>query len=90
MRMHRAPGVLPLWNNSDGTDSVIHVSELLSKVKGRTRCLAQSKDGSLISPRKLLKKAMMAWMPAADALVAMIAKHVPSPIEAQKLRAGVV
>jgi len=36
--------------------------------------------------KPLLKKVMQTWLPAADALLDMIVKHLPSPAKAQKYR----
>jgi sulfate adenylyltransferase subunit 1 (EFTu-like GTPase family) len=92
LRMHRACGVLPMkkLQQLSNLDKVAKVNELLSeKISGWSgrRLLGPKDDASTIEPRKLLKKAMMAWLPAADALVDMIAAHVPSPVCAQRLRA---
>ena len=83
--MHRVCGVLPREKKR-----VDKVNEILSeKIPGWSgrRLLGPNEDPSVIEPRKLLKKAMMAWLPAADALVDMIAMHVPSPVMAQRMRA---
>lgn len=93
MRMHRACCVLPwLKEEANDADPVTRAAGLLRKIPGLSgvRLLASDEDPTTIQPRKLLKKAMMAWLPAADALTAMIALHVPSPIRAQKLRAPIL
>jgi elongation factor 2 len=41
-------------------------------------------------PKKLMKAAMQAWIPAGDALVNLIYNHLPSPREAQKYRCEVL
>mmetsp|Transcript_34971 Transcript_34971/g.91548 ORF Transcript_34971/g.91548 Transcript_34971/m.91548 type:complete len:1076 (+) Transcript_34971:361-3588(+) len=43
-----------------------------------------------LAPRKVLKLAMAALLPAADALVEMIALRLPSPLEAQRSRVDVL
>jgi elongation factor 2 len=90
LRMHRVCGVLPMKKQQNGVDKITRVNQLISeKIPGWSgrRLLGSDDDASTIEPRKLLKKAMMAWLPAADALVDMIAAHVPSPACAQRLRA---
>jgi len=90
IRMHRLCGVLPMKKEpKDKLDRIAKVNELLSeKVMGWSRRkLLRGEDASTITPQELLKKAMMAWLPAADPLIDMIAEHVPSPVKAQKLRA---
>jgi len=46
------------------------------------------KDGWDLEEKHLLKLCMQAWLPAGDALLRMIIKHLPSPLEAQKYRVG--
>lgn len=41
-------------------------------------------------PKKLMKAAMQAWIPAGDALVNLIQNHLPSPVEAQKYRCEIL
>lgn len=45
-----------------------------------------SKDDLATTGKELMKKVMQSWLPAADALTAMIAEHLPSPVTAQKYR----
>lgn len=44
------------------------------------------KDARLLTGKPLLKRVMQTWLPAADALLAMIINHLPSPVIAQKYR----
>ena len=95
VQMHRACGVLPSLSDKDKEPSMVElverVTEILSKSAGsRIRLLGSGEDPSTIHPRKLLKKSMMVWLPAADALVDMVASHTPSPVRAQKLRASLL
>ena len=92
MRMHRASGVLPCLKGAASTPEEAHqkVIDLLSRIPQKKTPVSLVKDGqdvSVLDPRKLLKKAMMAWLPAADAIVDMVAAHVPSPVHSQRLRA---
>lgn len=41
-----------------------------------------------LSDKKLLKAVMRKWISAADCLIEMMIKHLPSPIQAQKYRAS--
>lgn len=43
-------------------------------------------DEKDLEGKALLKIAMRAWLPAADALLDMIVHHLPSPVIAQKYR----
>ena len=38
--------------------------------------------------KKLMKIIMKKWIPAAECLIEVMVKHLPSPIEAQKYRAS--
>ena len=97
VQMHRACAVLPSLSCDDGmkqrsmSETVEVVREILARVlpggTSRVRLVDADKDSSTMRPRKLLKNAMMAWLPAAEALVDMVASHVPSPVQAQALRA---
>ena len=94
LKMHRICGVLPMKKKCDSeTYRVTMVNELLSaklpKWTGR-RLMDSDEDAETISPRMLLKRAMMAWLPAADAILDMIAAHVPSPAAAQRMRASLL
>ena len=95
LKLHRLAGVLPRKKQAHDKDTdtpLDRVHGFLSKIipewsdRHRRRILVGSDDPSMLEPRKLVKKAMMAWLPAADALVHMITIHVPSPIRAQRLR----
>jgi len=88
-RMHRACGVLPTLNVKEKCkDNLTRVKEILSSVGCLEKhFISPHEDTSVLQPRKLLKKAMMAWLPAADTLVDMIAACVPSPQDAQQRRA---
>ncbi len=44
------------------------------------------KDARNLEGKQLLKRIMQAWLPAADALLGMIANFLPSPVVAQKYR----
>jgi len=93
VRMHRACGVLPvLKKEKSELDRVSRVNELLSRIpwSSNLRLSRKDNDSSHTEPRKFLKKVMMEWLPAADALVDMVAVHVPSPEQAQKWRAPIV
>jgi elongation factor 2 len=92
MRMHRASGVLPvLKKDPNDVDHLAMVNNLLSKIPlGVCSDRIIRGDASMMTPRMLLKKAMMAWLPAADALVDMVAIHIPSPVQSQRLRAGML
>lgn len=94
VRMHRACGVLPSMTDKEPT-MLERVSTVTEAIKTYTdasghRLLDEGEDPSTIHPRKLLKKAMATWLPAADALVNMVASHVPSPVQAQPLRAAIL
>ena len=86
LRMHRLCGVLPakkLLQNENINSKISMINEVLSKAgKNVSVDLSTTMDS-----RKLLKKVMMTWLPAADAIVNMIVAHLPSPVEAQKYRA---
>jgi len=47
-------------------------------------------DEKELMDKKLLKTAMRKWLPAGDALLQMIAIHLPSPVTAQKYRMGLL
>jgi elongation factor 2 len=77
----------------DGVEAPVDVvgwlREFNAKVEkrgGRPATLPTKVDD--LSPRKALKLAMSALLPAADSLVEMIALHLPSPIDAQPTRSG--
>lgn len=48
--------------------------------------LELSQEDKLLSGKQLLKAVMSKWLPAADCLLEMMVKHLPSPREAQKYR----
>ncbi|XP_074599087.1 eukaryotic translation elongation factor 2 [Brevipalpus obovatus] len=56
-------------------------TKLLEKLKIQLKGEDKEKDG-----KNLLKVVMRAWLPAGDALLQMIAIHLPSPVTAQKYR----
>jgi elongation factor 2 len=90
LRMHRMCGVLPMKKQVENVARVKLPSDFLSEVvKGWRKIgfLSDKDDVIAIQTRKLLKKAMLTWLPAADALVDMIAVHIPSPVIAQHTRA---
>lgn len=103
VRMHRTAGVLPTRQQQHSSaplsaeERYAQVVELLMRIPGMssnkvrrllvTTTKTHNDDVSTLDPRKLLKKAMMLWLPAADAIVDMVAAHVPSPSDAQRLRA---
>eukprot|EP01114_Cavostelium_apophysatum_P016022 TRINITY_DN4491_c0_g1_i2.p1 TRINITY_DN4491_c0_g1~~TRINITY_DN4491_c0_g1_i2.p1 ORF type:complete len:842 (-),score=308.92 TRINITY_DN4491_c0_g1_i2:90-2615(-) len=58
---------------------------LLDKLLGRLN-LALTSEERAATGKDLLKNVMQKWLPAADALLEMIAVHLPSPVEAQKYR----
>lgn len=43
-------------------------------------------DAKELTGKQLLKRIMQTWLPAADALLEMIVRHLPSPVKAQKYR----
>jgi elongation factor 2 len=47
-----------------------------------------SNDDKLLVEKKLLKRVMQKWLPAADTLLEMMVCHLPSPLKAQKYRAS--
>ncbi|KAH9259793.1 hypothetical protein BASA81_002215 [Batrachochytrium salamandrivorans] len=47
-------------------------------------------EDALLVGKPLLKRVMTKWLPSADALLEMIVMHLPSPVVAQKYRAGVL
>lgn len=57
------------------------VSSLLDKLNIKLKAEDQGKDG-----KQLLKVIMRTWLPAGEALLQMIAIHLPSPVVAQKYR----
>ena len=48
--------------------------------------LELTQDDKLLSGKQLLKAVMSKWLPAADCLLEMMVKHLPSPRTAQKYR----
>ena len=48
--------------------------------------LELSQEDKLLSGKQLLKAVMSKWLPAADCLLEMMVKHLPSPRDAQKYR----
>jgi elongation factor 2 len=48
--------------------------------------LELTQDDKLLSGKQLLKAVMSKWLPAADCLLEMMVKHLPSPRDAQKYR----
>lgn len=56
----------------------------MSKIGRVSRVKAESIAG--LPPRKVLKKLMAIFLPAADPLLSMIAQHLPSPVEAMQWR----
>jgi len=94
VRMHRACGVLPtLKKDNKEKDRLARARDILSctmSPRSIPSFLETDEDNSDIDSKKLLKKTMMAWLPAADVLVDMIAEHVPSPVEAQTVRAPLI
>jgi len=94
VQMHRACGVLASRTGEEPSmsDNVVKVTEAIKTFKGATRIrlLDEGEDPNAVHPRKFLKTAMSTWLPAADAIVDMVASQVPSPARAQPLRASLL
>jgi translation elongation factor EF-G len=90
LRIHRVCGVLPMKKELSSEKRLEMLQGMISmSISDRScrRLFRSCDDISSIQPTKQLKKVMMAWLPAANVLVDMIAAHVPLPVSAQKLRA---
>lgn len=87
VRLHRLCGVIPTKKPVTPSERLCMITTFLSNA-GKSSPKFKEEDVEL--PRKFLKKVMMAWLRAADALTDMIAGAVPSPVEAQELRAPIL
>lgn len=63
-----------------------HDNEKTSKMLEKIGIKLTEKEKGL-EDKKLMKAIMSKWIPAADCIIDMVIKSLPSPIEAQKYRA---
>eukprot|EP00040_Diaphanoeca_grandis_P036039 m.228188 g.228188 ORF g.228188 m.228188 type:complete len:946 (+) comp33538_c0_seq1:302-3139(+) len=78
-------------SNTDGDATItaawIHrFNTRMQKVGRPVSCAIKIDEVATLPPRKTLKKLMSIFLPAAEPLLQMIALHLPSPIEAMRLR----
>jgi len=68
---------LTLSNNKEELNKKLEQLEIALNEKERA-----------LTDKKLMKTVMRKWISAADCLVEMMIKHLPSPVQAQKYRAS--
>lgn len=97
-RIHRDLGLIHGDDNTAATTepTPAFLRTWLDKFNGKLagmagRCVIQRIDDvAAKAPRKVLKTVMAHFLPAADALLAMMVVHLPSPVEAQAYRASIL